>query len=141
MTKQGIPDVEGRVRISESAHIVFDLHLLVDELEEQARGRYVIGTTKRGIGPTYACKVARRGLRVADLVGDWDVFCERYCALVDFYKIHYPNLNLDVKTSLEVCFPNLFTLINSKFLLCRIFCRKLLATAIAWCPWSGIPLS
>ncbi|VUZ49419.1 unnamed protein product [Hymenolepis diminuta] len=101
LTKQGIPDVEGRVRISESAHIVFDLHLLVDELEEQARGRYVIGTTRRGIGPTYACKVARRGLRVADLVGDWDVFCERYRALVDFYKVHYPNLNLDIKTSLE----------------------------------------
>ncbi|VDM31262.1 unnamed protein product [Hydatigera taeniaeformis] len=99
--KACIPDVEGRIRISESAHLVFDVHRRVDELEEEARGRYVIGTTKRGIGPTYASKVSRRGLRVADLVGDWNVFCERYQSLVDFYESHYPTLSVDVKRSLE----------------------------------------
>ncbi|KAM7538386.1 hypothetical protein Aperf_G00000063861 [Anoplocephala perfoliata] len=101
LSKKGISDVEGRLRISESAHIVFDLHILVDELEEQARGRYVIGTTKRGIGPTYASKVSRRGLRVADIVGDWDIFRERYEALVKFYKVLYPTLSVDVDKSLE----------------------------------------
>lgn len=102
LTRQGVPDVEARIRVSESAHLVFNVHRRVDELEEEARGRYVIGTTKRGIGPTYASKVSRRGLRVADLVGDWDVFCERYESLVDFYKSHYPSLSVDVKSSLEV---------------------------------------
>ncbi|VDK34861.1 unnamed protein product [Taenia asiatica] len=101
LTRQGVPDVEGRIRISESAHLVFNVHRRVDELEEEARGRFIIGTTKRGIGPTYASKVSRRGLRVADLVGDWNVFCERYESLVDFYKSHYPSLSVDVKSSLE----------------------------------------
>ncbi|KAH9282914.1 Adenylosuccinate synthetase [Echinococcus granulosus] len=101
LTKQGVPDVESRIRISESAHLVFDVHRRVDELEEEARGRYIIGTTKRGIGPTYASKVSRRGLRVVDLVGDWNIFCERYESLVGFYKSHYPTLNVDVKRSLE----------------------------------------
>lgn len=71
-------------------------------MEEEARGRFVIGTTKRGIGPTYASKVSRRGLRVADLVGDWNSFCERYESLIDFYQSHYPSLSIDVKQSLEV---------------------------------------
>lgn len=92
------------MRISESAHIVFDVHIQVDELEEQARGRHFIGTTRHGIGPTYASKVSRRGVRVADLVGDWNIFRERYEALVDFYKAHYPTLSVDVNKSLEVCF-------------------------------------
>ncbi len=90
------------MRISENAHIVFDVQREVDGLEEEARGRLSIGTTKRGIGPTYASKVARRGLRIGDLVGDWPSFCERYESLVAFYKSQFPKLNIDVKKSLEV---------------------------------------
>ncbi|KAL5109704.1 Adenylosuccinate synthetase [Taenia crassiceps] len=48
--------------------------------------------------------VSRRGLRVVDLVGDWNMFCERYESLVDFYKSHYPSLSIDVKSSLEELF-------------------------------------
>jgi adenylosuccinate synthase len=55
-----------RFLISERAHLVLDQHLLIDELRE--RGKGAIGTTKRGIGPTYEDKVGRRGLRVGDLL-------------------------------------------------------------------------
>lgn len=102
MVAKGVEELESRMRISESAHIVFDVQLEVDRLEEEARGNLSIGTTKRGIGPTYASKVARRGLRVGDLVGDWASFCERYEALVEFYKSQFPSLKTDVKKSLEV---------------------------------------
>jgi adenylosuccinate synthase len=55
--------------ISERAHIVMPYHPLLDSLQESARkGADVIGTTKRGIGPTYADKAARWGLRMGDIL-------------------------------------------------------------------------
>lgn len=53
--------------ISERAHLVLPIHPLLDQLEEQSRGGDPIGTTLRGIGPAYADKVARKGIRVVDL--------------------------------------------------------------------------
>lgn len=56
--------VNGRLFISESAHIILPYHRLLDELRE--RGKIRIGTTRRGIGPAYADKVTRLGIRVVD---------------------------------------------------------------------------
>ncbi|MCC6872938.1 MAG: adenylosuccinate synthase [Sandaracinaceae bacterium] len=56
---------EGRVLVAETAHLVLPWHFLVDGLRE--RGPAAIGTTKRGIGPCYQDRAARRGVRVADL--------------------------------------------------------------------------
>ena len=67
LTKKGI-SVEGRLKISDQAHIIFPYHRKLDELKEGKHGK--IGTTKRGIGPCYADKVARSGIRVADLMDD-----------------------------------------------------------------------
>jgi adenylosuccinate synthase len=63
--EQGI-DI-GRLRIGLGAHLVLPYHRRLDELEE-ARTEGRIGTTRRGIGPTYADKAARIGLRIADLL-------------------------------------------------------------------------
>lgn len=57
-----------RLTISERAHLVLPVHPLIDTLEEAARGGNPIGTTKRGNGPAYADKMARRGLRVGDIL-------------------------------------------------------------------------
>lgn len=54
--------------ISTRAQMVMPYHRLLDELEEAARGKDTIGTTKRGIGPAYADKAARSGLRLGDLL-------------------------------------------------------------------------
>jgi adenylosuccinate synthase len=54
--------------VSSRAHLILPYHRLLDGLEETARGAKAIGTTKRGIGPTYADKAARWGLRVGDLL-------------------------------------------------------------------------
>jgi len=56
-----------RMRISKKAHLVFPWHILEDRLQEEARGRAAIGTTKRGMGPMLTDKTARFGLRVGDL--------------------------------------------------------------------------
>ena len=58
--------------ISNRAQMVMPYHRLLDELEEKARGKDTIGTTKRGIGPAYADKATRSGLRMGDLLHpDW----------------------------------------------------------------------
>lgn len=54
--------------VSDRAHVIMSYHKLQDELEEAARGAEKIGTTGRGIGPAYADKVARCGIRMIDLV-------------------------------------------------------------------------
>jgi adenylosuccinate synthase len=59
--------VEGRLRVSENAHLILPYHKLLEQAEEERRGSKAIGTTRRGIGPAYEDKVARRGVRVGDL--------------------------------------------------------------------------
>jgi adenylosuccinate synthase len=54
--------------ISDRAHLVMPYHVLIDQLEERERGSAKLGTTSRGIGPAYVDKVARRGIRVIDLL-------------------------------------------------------------------------
>jgi adenylosuccinate synthase len=65
--------------ISDRAHLVMPYHVLLDQLEERERGAARLGTTSRGIGPAYVDKVARRGLRVVDLM-EPDLFRERLTA-------------------------------------------------------------
>lgn len=64
------------LKISDRAHLLMPYHVRLDELIEARGGKYKIGTTKNGIGPCYADKYSRVGLRVCDLV-DWDVFEEK----------------------------------------------------------------
>lgn len=54
--------------ISETAHVTMPYHRLIDQASEERRGNHKIGTTKRGIGPTYADKSERIGIRVVDLM-------------------------------------------------------------------------
>ncbi len=60
--------IHGRLFVSEQAHLIFPYHSLMDSLREEAAvKKEMIGTTKKGIGPCYADKMARVGIRVADL--------------------------------------------------------------------------
>ena len=54
--------------VSDRAQVLFPYHQKLDELEELARGDAAIGTTKRGVGPAFVDKIARRGIRMADLL-------------------------------------------------------------------------
>lgn len=59
--------VQGRLLISDRAHVLFDLHKEIDGLREAELAGKMIGTTKRGIGPAYSSKAIRNGIRVGDL--------------------------------------------------------------------------
>lgn len=64
------------VKISDCAHLIMPYHIKLDILQEEAKGEKKIGTTKRGIGPCYADKYTRIGIRVGDLI-DWEIFKEK----------------------------------------------------------------
>src|SRR5690348_1967638 len=60
--------VDGSLFVSNRAHVILPYHRMIELASENAPGRVKIGTTSRGIGPTYEDKMGRRGLRVADLL-------------------------------------------------------------------------
>jgi adenylosuccinate synthase len=93
-------DYNGRVLISDRAHLVFDFHQAVDGQLEHRLGRHKIGTTKKGIGPAYASKISRNGLRVGDLL-DWDYFEQRFRALAEHHEQSYQGLKVDVDAELK----------------------------------------
>lgn len=80
LAKGGI-DVQGRLHVSNRAHLIFPYHRELDKAAEAARGANAIGTTSRGIGPAYEDKMSRRGLRVADLL-DAALFREKALRVV-----------------------------------------------------------
>jgi adenylosuccinate synthase len=65
-------DLKAILRISRKAHLILPTHRLLDAANEAAKGKGKIGTTGKGIGPTYTDKVSRYGLRVGDLELDFD---------------------------------------------------------------------
>jgi len=75
LRKRGI-DVEGRLFISQKAHLVMPYHKMLDRATEKHKGKNSIGTTGRGIGPAYRDKAARVGIRIVDLLNR-DVFAAK----------------------------------------------------------------
>lgn len=66
LKKNGV-SVEGRLKISDRAHIVLEYHKELDAAQEEKKGKNAVGTTKRGIGPCYTDKIMRIGLRMHEL--------------------------------------------------------------------------
>ncbi len=77
--------------ISDAAHIVLPYHRALDEQKEAQKGRNKIGTTKRGIGPAYADKASRTGLRMGDLLRP-DVFKEKLAQRIKENNVVLKNL-------------------------------------------------
>lgn len=65
-------DIHKQLYISKKAHLIMPTHRVLDQANEAAKGTGKIGTTGRGIGPTYTDKISRNGLRVGDLLDDFD---------------------------------------------------------------------
>ena len=90
LDKAGVPARE-RLQISESCPLILPYHIALDQARELARGKKAIGTTGRGIGPAYEDKVARRGLRLGELL-DTAHFTERLREVMEYHNFalqHY----------------------------------------------------
>ncbi|KAG7709295.1 hypothetical protein KL914_001685 [Ogataea haglerorum] len=102
---QGL-DCKNRLFLSSRAHLVFDFHQRVDKLREAelSTNKKSIGTTGKGIGPTYSTKVSRSGIRVHHLVSDepdsWNEFETRLRRLVDTRFKRYGEFDFDVEAEI-----------------------------------------
>jgi len=99
-------EVGGRLFISNRAHVIFPFHRMLERISEARPGRLAIGTTSRGIGPCYEDKVARRGIRMADLL-DRDNFRQLYDALAEDKEV--------VRTAFRIGEPIDFAAIRARY--------------------------
>jgi len=95
LDEKGI-NYNGRILFSDRCHLLFDLHQEIDAKQEDAKmAGAAIGTTRKGIGPAYAAKASRIGIRLGDLRLP-ERFEAKFNNLVNYYKKTYPDLNVDV---------------------------------------------
>ena len=99
-------EVRSRLRVSEACPVILPSHIALDAARETARGARAIGTTGRGIGPAYEDKVARRGLRLGEIVAN-DGLDERIGELVEYHNFlltrYYGCAPADVDETLQAC--------------------------------------
>ncbi len=85
-------DIKSRLLISRKAHLILPTHRLLDAASEASKGKAKIGSTLKGIGPTYMDKTGRNGLRVGDIeLSDFKEryrsLAEKHVAMIDFYNV------------------------------------------------------
>ncbi|KXO01354.1 adenylosuccinate synthetase [Aequorivita aquimaris] len=91
-------DLKKSLLISRKAHLILPTHRLLDAASEASKGKAKIGSTLKGIGPTYMDKTGRNGIRVGDL--EMDNWQEKYRALADKHEAMIDFYNVDVQYDL-----------------------------------------
>lgn len=98
-------DFRSKLLISRKAHLILPTHRLLDAASEASKGKAKIGSTLKGIGPTYMDKTGRNGMRVGDLeLSDWKdkyrALANKHIKMIDFYEV---DIQYDLK-ELEIEF-------------------------------------
>jgi adenylosuccinate synthase len=97
---QGVPITPERLLLSDRAHLILPVHLALDQAREEAGGRQTIGTTVRGIGPSYEDRASRSGIRIHNLL-EPDELAERLRQLLDernfLLREHYSWETIDLE--------------------------------------------
>ena len=93
LTKLGV-DVKSKLILSKRAHLILPTHRLLDAASEASKGKEKIGSTLKGIGPTYMDKTGRNGLRIGDIDSPdfrkkYDALVEKHKQLLNFYNYQY----------------------------------------------------
>ncbi|MBU0577243.1 adenylosuccinate synthase [Patescibacteria group bacterium] len=93
-------EIRDNLFISDRAHLIFDYHLQADSAQEDRKGVGKVGTTKRGIGPAYEDKIARRGIRAGDLL-NFGYFVKKLRANAERYMKEY-GFETDIEKEINV---------------------------------------
>lgn len=110
LTEQGI-DYTKSLLISRKAHIILPTHRLLDAASEASKGKAKIGSTLKGIGPTYMDKTGRNGIRVGDIeLADWK---DKYRALADKHEAMIAFYNVDIQYDLAELETEFFSAIET----------------------------
>lgn len=108
LKEKGI-DVMKRLLISDRAHLIFDYHKEIDALQEELKGDKKVGTTKRGIGPCYADKMNRKGLRMVDLFNEFG-FAEKFRANAEEKQKEF-GIKVDIESEISL-YEDIFELLE-----------------------------
>ncbi|MGB5237320.1 MAG: adenylosuccinate synthase [Flavobacteriaceae bacterium] len=91
-------DINSKLFISRKAHLILPTHRLLDAASEAAKGKAKIGSTLKGIGPTYMDKTGRNGMRVGDL--ELESWCDKYRSLANKHQAMISFYDVDVQYDL-----------------------------------------
>ncbi|MBF8149453.1 adenylosuccinate synthase [Winogradskyella sp. F6397] len=104
-------DYKKSLCISRKAHIILPTHRLLDAASEASKGKAKIGSTLKGIGPTYMDKTGRNGIRVGDIeLSDWK---DKYRALADKHEAMIEFYNVDIQYDLKELEADFFEAIET----------------------------
>ena len=120
-------DHEKRLLISKKAHLILPTHKLLDAASEMSKGKNKIGSTLKGIGPTYMDKTGRNGLRVGDILSP--NFEKKYKALVNKHiniLKHYEDFTYDLKELEDSWFEGIQVMKKLQFVDSEIYINKAL---------------
>ncbi len=92
-------DIKSKLLISRKAHLILPTHRLLDAASEASKGKAKIGSTLKGIGPTYMDKTGRNGMRIGDL--ELDNWKDKYRALADKHETMIDFHNVDIQYDLK----------------------------------------
>ncbi|MFD0861319.1 adenylosuccinate synthase [Sungkyunkwania multivorans] len=111
-------NVRSKLLISRKAHLILPTHRLLDAASEAAKGKAKIGSTLKGIGPTYMDKTGRNGIRVGDIeLDDWKekyrALANKHEAMIAFYNVE---IQYDLKELEETFFEAIETLKSLQFI-------------------------
>jgi adenylosuccinate synthase len=113
-------DLRKNLEISKKASIILPTHRLLDAAYEKAKGDAKIGSTLKGIGPTYTDKISRQGLRVGDMISPnfpekYKALVDRHKAILDVYKFEYDLAEAEKEFFAAVEFMKEFQLVDSEY--------------------------
>lgn len=113
-------DLRKNLEISKKASIILPTHRLLDAAYEKAKGDAKIGSTLKGIGPTYTDKISRQGLRVGDMISPdfptkYKALVDRHKAILDVYKFEYDLAAAEKEFFEAVAFMKEFHLVDSEY--------------------------
>jgi adenylosuccinate synthase len=113
-------DLRKNLEISKKASIILPTHRLLDAAYEKAKGDAKIGSTLKGIGPTYTDKISRQGLRVGDMIAPdfsakYNALVDRHKAILDVYKFEYDLAAAEKEFFEAVAFMKEFHLVDSEY--------------------------
>jgi adenylosuccinate synthase len=113
-------DLRKNLEISKKASIILPTHRLLDAAYEKAKGDAKIGSTLKGIGPTYTDKISRQGLRVGDMISSsfpakYQALVDRHKTILDVYKFEYDLAAAEKEFFAAVEFMKEFHLVDSEY--------------------------
>ncbi len=115
-------DIRSRLFISNRAHLILPSHRLIDAAQEEQKGKNKIGSTLKGIGPTYTDKISRQGLRMGDILSEnfhekYKALLEKHLEILSFYNFKHEIRTLENEWFEAIEKVKQYSIVNTEYLI------------------------